>query len=279
MAKDLQDTTVLSNGLRMPWLGFGVWQVQEGVQVEDAVKHAIKTGYRSIDTAAIYQNEEGVGNAIKESGIARDQLFVTTKVWNNNQGYDKTLQAFEESRKKLQLDYFDLYLIHWPGPDSARYLDTWKAMEQLYTDGKVRAIGVCNFHVHHLETLLAHCKIAPMVDQVEFHPLLNQQELLAFCKKNQIQLEAWSPLMQGHLDQPLLTELAQKYQKSPAQIVLRWDLQHGIVTIPKSTTPHRIEENANVFDFELSAEDMARIDGLNENKRFGPNPDVMDRDF
>ena len=279
MTKHIEDCTVLSNGLRMPWLGFGVWQVEEGATVEMAVRHAIQTGYRSIDTAAIYGNEDGVGKAIKESGVAREQLFLTTKVWNSNQGYESTLKAFEESRTKLQTDYFDLYLIHWPGPDSAKYLDTWRAMEKLYADGKVRAIGVCNFHVHHLQTLLENAKVAPMVNQVEFHPLLNQQELLRFCKENRIQLEAWSPLMQGHLDQPLLSELAEKYQKSPAQIVLRWDLQHEIVAIPKSITPHRIEENSQIFDFELAEEDMAKIDQLNENKRFGPNPDEMQRDF
>lgn len=275
MVKSIQDTTVLSNGLQMPWLGFGVWQVKEGEEVEKAVKHAIQTGYRSIDTAAIYGNEEGVGKAIKESGVPRDQLFITTKVWNSNQGFDQTLSAFEESMNKLQLDYLDLYLIHWPGPDQAKYIDTWKALEKLYADGRVRAIGVCNFKIHHLQTLMENAQVVPMVNQVEFHPRLFQQELLSFCKENRIQLEAWSPLMQGNLDLPLLTELAEKYQKSPAQIILRWDLQHEIVTIPKSITPHRIEENANVFDFELSAEDMAKIDALNEDKRYGSDPDVM----
>lgn len=275
MASNIQDSTVLSNGLKMPWLGFGVWQVKEGDEVEKAVKHAIQTGYRSIDTAAIYGNEEGVGKAIKKSGISREQLFITTKVWNSDQGFEQTLKAFEDSKTKLQLDYLDLYLIHWPGPDQAKYIDTWKALEKLYSDGKVRAIGVCNFNIHHLQALMDNSQVTPMINQVEFHPLLNRKELLSFCKENGIQLEAWSPLMQGHLDQPLLTELAQKYQKSAAQIVLRWDLQHEIVTIPKSITPHRIEENANVFDFELSAEDMAKIDELNANKRFGPDPDTF----
>lgn len=279
MVSNLQDCIALSNGVKMPQLGFGVWQVKEGEEVEKAVKHAIQTGYRSIDTAAIYGNEDGVGKAIKASGVSRDQLFITTKVWNSDQGFEHTLKAFDESMTKLQLDYLDLYLIHWPGPDQAKYIDTWKALEKLYADGKVRAIGVCNFKIHHLQALLDNSQVAPMVNQVEFHPLLNQQELLAFCKENRIQLEAWSPLMQGHLDLPLLTELAQKYQKTPAQIILRWDLQHEIVTIPKSITPHRIEENSNVFDFELSPEDMAKMDRLNENKRFGPDPDVFATGF
>lgn len=258
----------------MPWLGLGVWRVSEGNEVESAVKAAIRAGYRSIDTAAIYKNEEGVGKAIKESGVSREELFVTTKVWNADQGYDSTLVAFEESRKKLGLEYIDLYLVHWPV--KGKFKDTWKALEKLYHDGAVRAIGVSNFQIHHLQDVMADCTIKPMVNQVEYHPLLIQRELLAFCKENQIQMEAWSPLMQGNLDQPLLHELSQKYGKSPAQIVLRWDLQNGVVTIPKSITESRIIENADIFDFELSAEDMEKISGLNQNKRFGPDPDNFD---
>lgn len=274
MTTKIADTTTLHNGVKMPWLGLGVWQVSEGNDVENSVKAAIKAGYRSIDTAAIYKNEEGVGKAIKESGVPREELFITTKVWNADQGYETTLAAFEESRKKLGLEYFDLYLIHWPV--KGKYTETWKALEKLYSDGLVRAIGVSNFHVHHLEDILADCKVKPMVNQVEYHPLLTQDELLTFCKKNEIQMEAWSPLMQGNLDLPLLHELAQKYGKSPAQIVLRWDLQNGVVTIPKSITESRIIENSNVFDFELSSDDMERISGLNQNKRFGPDPDNFD---
>lgn len=267
----LNDFTVLHNGVKMPWLGLGVWKVQEGEQVVDVVKAAISSGYRSIDTAAVYGNEDGVGKGIVESGVARDELFITSKVWNADQGYDTTLQAFETSMGKLGLDVLDLYLVHWPV--KGKYKETWRALEQLYKDGRVRAIGVSNFHVHHLQDLLDGAEIVPMVDQVEFHPLLGQPELRAFCKEHHIQLEAWSPLMQGNLDVPLLAELGKKYEKSPAQIILRWDIQHHVVTIPKSITPSRIAENAAIFDFSLSAEDMEKIDGLNQNKRFGPDPD------
>jgi len=270
----LADCTTLHNGVKMPWLGLGVWRVAEGNEVENAVKAAIKAGYRSIDTAAVYGNEEGVGKAIKEAGVPREELFITTKVWNADQGYDSTLQAFETSRKKLGLDYVDLYLVHWPV--KGKYKDTWKALEKLYKDGVVRAIGVSNFQIHHLEDLMADSEVVPMVNQVEYHPLLTQEPLRAFCRDNQIQLEAWSPLMQGHLDLPLLQELAQKYGKTPAQIVLRWDLQNGVVTIPKSVTESRIIENSQVFDFELSADDMGRIAALNQNKRFGADPDNFD---
>ncbi|MEW9667880.1 aldo/keto reductase [Ammoniphilus sp. 3BR4] len=255
----------------MPSLGLGVWKIKDGDEVISSIKHAVQTGYRSIDTAAAYGNEEGVGQAIKECGVPREELFITTKVWNTNQGYDTTLQAFDESMKKLGLEYLDLYLVHWPV--KGKYKETWKSLEKLYKDGRVRAIGVCNFQVHHLKDLMADSEITPMANQVEFHPMLTQKELLTFCNENKIQLEAWSPLMQGNLDLPVLNELSAKYKKTPAQIVLRWDLQHGVVTIPKSVTPHRIEENAGIFDFELSAEDMERIDSLNQNKRFGPDPD------
>ncbi|MBU7314479.1 aldo/keto reductase [Paenibacillus oleatilyticus] len=268
------DTTVLNNGVRMPWLGLGVWKTKEGDEVVQAVQHALEAGYRSIDTAAVYGNEAGVGQAVQASNIPRDQLFITTKVWNADQGYDSTLRAFEESRRKLQLEVIDLYLIHWPGKD--KYKETWKALEKLYKDGLVRAIGVSNFKVHHLEDLLQDSEIVPAVNQVEFHPLLIQQELRTFCKEHKIQLEAWSPLMQGNLDLPLLSELAGKYGKTPAQIILRWDLQHGVVTIPKSIRESRIRENIDVFDFTLSDEDMARLDGLNQDRRFGPDPDYIE---
>ncbi|KEO83831.1 aldo/keto reductase [Tumebacillus flagellatus] len=270
----LQDTTTLNNGVKMPWLGLGVWKVTEEGQVEKAVLSALEAGYRSIDTAAIYGNEEGVGRALRDSGIPRDQIFVTTKVWNSNQGYESTLAAFDESMQKLGLDYLDLYLIHWPV--AGKYKDTWRALEKLYKDGKVRAIGVSNFHVHHLKDLLADAEAVPTVNQVEYHPLLSQEELRAFCREKKIQLEAWSPLMQGNLDHEVITQLAQKYGKSPAQIVLRWDLQNEVVTIPKSVTPARIAENADVFDFELSPDDMAALNGLNEDRRFGPDPDNFD---
>ncbi|SFJ71173.1 aldo/keto reductase [Thermoflavimicrobium dichotomicum] len=275
MAKSIHDTTLLNNGVKMPWLGLGVWKTKEGEEVEQAVKAAIRSGYRSIDTAAAYKNETGVGKAIKESGIPREDIFITTKVWNADQGYDSTLKAFEESRKKLGVEYVDLYLIHWPV--KGKYKDTWKALEKLYKDGLVRAIGVSNFQIHHLEDLLADCEVKPTVNQVEFHPYLTQEELLAFCQEQQIQLEAWSPLMQGHVVQDeTIQALAQKYKKTPAQIVLRWDLQKGVVTIPKSVKEHRIVENAQIFDFELSPEDMEKIDRLNKNHRFGPDPDNFD---
>jgi diketogulonate reductase-like aldo/keto reductase len=267
----LSSTVTLHNGVKMPIFGLGVWKVEDGAEVENAVKYAIKAGYRLIDTAAVYGNEEGVGNAIQDSGLPRENLFITTKVWNGDQGYDSTLRAFEESIKRLKLDYLDLYLIHWPV--KGKYKDTWRAMEKLYEEGRIRAIGVSNFHSHHLDDLIDSAKVVPMVNQVEFHPLLTQEELRAYCKRNKIQFEAWSPLMQGNLDLPVLKQLGEKYGKSPAQIVLRWDIQNEVITIPKSVRESRIIENADIFDFELSEEDMEAINSLNQNKRFGSNPD------
>ncbi|WP_078550459.1 aldo/keto reductase [Litchfieldia alkalitelluris] len=262
----------------MPWIGLGVFKVQDGEEVVNSIKAAIEAGYRSIDTAAIYGNEEGVGRAIAESSVTREELFITTKVWNSNHGYEATLNAFDESMKKLGLDYLDLFLIHWPLPSQDKYVETWKALEKLYKDGRVRAIGVSNFKIHHLEDILANCEIKPMVNQVEYHPRFNQRVLHEFCKKHEIQLEAWSPLMQGGLlEEPILVELAQKYNKSTAQIIIRWDLQTGVVTIPKSTKPHRIVENADVFDFELSQEDMDQIDTLNLDQRMFADPDNFNK--
>lgn len=278
-SKSLLSTTTLNNGVKMPWLGFGVFKVQEGEEVVNSVKTAIEVGYRSIDTAAIYRNEEGVGKAIAESNVPREKLFVTTKVWNGDHGYESTLAAFETSLNKLGLDYLDLYLIHWPVPSKGLYVETWKALEKLYKDGRVRAIGVSNFNVNHLENLLANCEIKPMVNQVEYHPVFNQKELHDFCKKNEIQLEAWSPLMQGSLlNDPVLVEIANKYNKSTAQVILRWDIQTGVVTIPKSIKPHRITENADIFDFELTQEDLQQISTLNQNKRQFGDPEVVGRD-
>jgi diketogulonate reductase-like aldo/keto reductase len=275
---NLKDTTTLHNGVKMPWVGLGVFKVTEGEEVVQSVKAAIKNGYISIDTAAIYKNEEGVGQAIKESGVPREELFITTKLWNADQGYESTLEAFETSMNKLGLEYLDLYLIHWPGKD--KYKETWRAFEKLYKEGRVRAIGVSNFLVHHLEDLMSTAEIKPMVNQVEFHPHLTQKELLAFCEKEGIQLEAWSPLKQGQLlNEPVLEDIAHKYSKSVAQVILRWDLQHGVVTIPKSIKEHRIIENANIFDFELSVEDMEKIDGLNQDSRAGSHPDTMSFGF
>lgn len=279
MVKNLQDTTVLHNGVKMPWFGLGVFKVEEGQELVNAVKSAIKNGYRSIDTAAIYGNEEGVGKGIqeglKETGISREELFVTSKVWNSDLGYESTIAAFETSLAKLGLEYLDLYLIHWPV--EGKYKDAWKALETLYKEGRVKAIGVSNFQIHHLEDLMKEAEIKPIINQVEYHPRLTQKELHAFCKENGIQLEAWSPLMQGQLlENETLQEIATKYNKSVAQIILRWDLQNGVVTIPKSTKEHRIIENANVFDFALTSDDMATIDGLNQNHRVGPDPDNFD---
>jgi diketogulonate reductase-like aldo/keto reductase len=272
MAQHISDATVLANGVNMPWLGLGVYKAKEGEEVEQAVKAALRIGYRSIDTAAFYGNEEGVGRAVRESGIPREEIFITTKVWNSDQGYERTLAAFEASLQRLGMEYVDLYLIHWPV--KGKYKETWRALETLYKEGKARAIGVSKFQVHHLEDLMADAEIKPMVNQVEFHPFLTQEKLRDFCRREGIQLEAWSPLMRGEVvNVPEIVELAEKYGKTPAQIVLRWDLQHGVVTIPKSVREARIRENADLFDFELSAEDMAKLDALNRNHRFGPDPD------
>ncbi|MEB2627684.1 aldo/keto reductase [Peribacillus frigoritolerans] len=279
MVKNLQDTTTLHNGVKMPWFGLGVFKVEEGPELVNAVKVAIKHGYRSIDTAAIYENEEGVGQGIreglKEAGISREDLFVTSKVWNADLGYESTIAAYEKSLQKLGLEYLDLYLIHWPV--EGKYKEAWRALETLYKEGKVKAIGVSNFQIHHLKDLMEDAEVKPMVNQVECHPRLTQKEVQAFCKEQGIQLEAWSPLMQGELlDNDVLQAIATKHGKSVAQVILRWDLQNGIVTIPKSTKEHRIVENSSVFDFELTEEEMNQIDGLNQNHRVGPDPDNFD---
>ena len=279
MVINLQDTTILHNGVKMPWFGLGVFKVEEGPELVNAVKTAITHGYRSIDTAAIYANEEGVGKGIEEglkaAGISREELFVTSKVWNSDLGYESTIAAYERSLQKLGLDYLDLYLIHWPV--EGEYKEAWRALETLYKEGKVKAIGVSNFQIHHLEDLFKDAEVKPMVNQVERHPRLTQKELQAFCQKNDIQLEAWSPLMQGELlSNEVIKEIADKHNKSVAQTILRWDLQQGVVVIPKSTKEHRIVENADIFDFELTEEEMQIIDGLNQDYRVGPDPDNFD---
>ena len=272
MISSIQDSTVLNNGIEMPWLGFGVFKISDGEEVEGAVGHALKAGYRSIDTAAIYGNEVGVGKAIKESGIPRQDIFLTTKVWNGDQRQGRTLEAVEDSLGRLGTDYVDLYLVHWPV--KGHYKDTWRVMEQIYQDGRARAVGVSNFLVHHLEDLLGNCNVVPAVNQVEFHPYLVQPNLLKFCQEHQIQVEAWSPLMKGQVaTEPTIQALAEKYHKTPAQVVLRWDLQHGVVSIPKSSNPDRIVENSQVFDFELSEADMEALDRLDRGERTGPDPD------
>ncbi len=271
MIGSIKDFAVLNNGLRMPWLGLGVYQAEDGPEVENAVKYALEVGYRSIDTASVYGNEIGVGKAIRESGIPREEIFVTTKVWNEDQRQKRTLAAFEESLERLGLDYVDLYLVHWPV--KGFYKETWKVMEKILASGRAKAIGVSNFLVNSLEDILADCKVVPAVNQMECHPYLLQPELLSFCKSNDIRMEAWSPLMQGNIvSVSLLKVLATKYKKTPAQITLRWNLQQGIVTIPKSVTPSRIKENSEIFDFEISAHDMLALDALDKGKRFGPDP-------
>ena len=277
--ENLQSIKTLHNGVEMPLLGLGVFRVEDGQELIDAVKIAIKHGYRSIDTAAIYGNEVGVGKGIRkgmeDENIAREDLFITSKVWNSELGYEETIAAYEESLTKLGLEYLDLYLIHWPV--EGKYKAAWKALETLYKEGRVKAIGVSNFQIHHLEELMKDAEINPMINQVEYHPRLTQKELHNFCREHQIQLEAWSPLMAGQLlDNEELQEIASKYGKSVAQIIVRWDLQNNVITIPKSTKEQRIIENANVFDFKLTKEDMKQIDLLNKNHRVGPDPDNFD---
>ncbi|HEY9843260.1 MAG: aldo/keto reductase [Candidatus Sericytochromatia bacterium] len=256
-------TFTLSNQLAMPSLGLGVYQSPPGEVTRAAVLASLDAGYRLIDTAALYGNEEDVGAALKAAGLPREEVFVTTKLWNEDHGDKQALQACERSLQQLGLDYLDLYLIHWPvhGLRSA----SWKALEALYREGRVRAIGVSNYTVRHLRELLAACEIAPMVNQVEFHPFLYQRELLEFCRGHQIQLQAYSPLTRGQrLDDPRVLSIAQHHGKSPAQILIRWCLQHEVGCLPKSVHPQRISENADVFDFELSPAEMAGLDACNE---------------
>jgi len=262
----------LNNGITMPQLGLGVFTMQDGKEVREAMEIAFDEGYRSIDTATVYGNEKGVGQAIKESKIPREEIFLTTKVWNNDQGYDSTPGAFQKSLDRLGVDYLDLYLIHWPV--NGKYTDTWKALEKLHHDGLIRSIGVSNFQVHHLETLFKSAEIIPVVNQVEQHPYLVQKELRDFCARHDIKIEAWSPLGRGAvLGDQTLVRLGQKYGKTSAQVTLRWQIQHDIITIPKSSKPKRIKENISIFDFNLEPGDMDIIDGLNRNQRIGPDPD------
>ncbi|MEV6593746.1 aldo/keto reductase [Streptomyces acidicola] len=267
----------LNNGVEMPQLGYGVWQVPDD-EAERAVGTALEAGYRSIDTAAIYGNEEGTGKAIAASGIPREELFVTTKLWNSEQGYDSTLRAFDVSLEKLGLEFVDLYLIHWPLPAKGTFVETYKAFEKLHADGRVRAIGVSNFLPEHLEQLLDATSVVPAINQIELHPHLQQQAAREYHAERGIATEAWSPLGQGKglLEVPAIVAIAQKHDRTPAQIVLRWHLQIGNVVIPKSVTPSRIKENIEVFDFSLDAEDMAAIGALNEDRRIGPDPATFD---
>lgn len=269
---DINGSFTLSNGVEMPYLGLGVFKVQDGKQVLESVQYALEAGYRHIDTAAIYQNERGVGKAIRNSGIPREKIFLTSKVWNSDQGYESTLQAYDLSLKKLETDYLDLYLIHWPV--RGKYKETWRALEKIYSEGRVKAIGVSNFLKHHLQDLLPEVNVVPMVDQVEFHPYLLQKELFEFCLEHQIQYEAWSPIMRGKVvELEILKKMAKKYQRTEVQITLRWDLQKGVITIPKSIQKERIISNAQLFDFEISFDDMKQIDGMDCTVRYGADPD------
>ncbi|MFK0136291.1 aldo/keto reductase [Streptomyces murinus] len=268
---------ILNNGVEMPQVGFGVWQVPDD-EAERAVGTALEAGYRSIDTAAAYGNEEGTGRAIAACGLPREDIFVTTKLWNSDQGYDATLRAFDTSLGKLGLDHLDLYLIHWPLPARDTYVDTYKALEKLYADGRVRAIGVSNFLPEHLRRLAEETSVIPAVNQIELHPHLQQHAAREYHAEQGIRTEAWSPLGQGKglLEVPAIVAIAQKHNRTPAQVVLRWHVQQGTIVIPKSVTPSRIKENIEVFDFSLDAEDLAAIGALNEDRRIGPDPATFD---
>jgi len=271
-------TVLLNNKVEMPQLGFGVFLVPPD-EVVEPVRSALDAGYRLIDTATLYGNEEGVGRAIRESGVPRDELFITTKVWNTDQGYDSTLRAFDHSQSLLGIDVVDLYLIHWPAPKRDRYVETWKALERLYDDGRVRAIGVSNFTVAHLSRLLDETDVVPAVNQIELHPGFPQNELRDFQDEHDIVTESWSPLGRGHglLDQPSVAAIAARHGRTPAQVVLRWHLQLGLVVIPKSVRAERIRENFAVFDFSLDAAEMDTLSALTEPARIGPDPDEMNR--
>lgn len=263
---------VLNNGVRMPQLGFGVFQIPDA-ETTEAVAAALAAGYRSIDTAAIYGNEAGTGRAIAESGIAREELFITSKLWIDDLGYEPALAAFDASLDRLGLDYLDLYLIHWPAPASDRYADSWLALEKLLADGRVRAIGVSNFEPGHLQRLIDLGGTVPAVNQVELHPALQQHAVTVFNAAQGIATEAWSPLAQGALlADPAITEIAARHGRTPAQVILRWHLQQGRIVIPKSVTPARIRENLEVFGFELSAGELAAVNALERNGRTGPHP-------
>lgn len=272
-----QDQLTLNNGVVIPQIGFGTWKIPDGEPVITAVKNALDVGYRLIDTAMIYNNEIGVGEGIRLSGLPREEIFLTTKLWNEDQGYDTTIKAFDESLKRLGVDYVDLYLMHWPIPN--KRTESWRALQEIYTSGRARSIGVSNFLVRHLEDLLENTEIVPVINQVEFHPFLfdQQKEILDFCKQKGIVLEAYSPLAHANkLEDPVITEIAKTYSKTNAQILLRWAVQKGTVVIPKSTNPQRMKQNIAIFDFELNKADVQNIDSLGQNLRTCGDPNLMD---
>ncbi len=268
---DINGTLTLNNGMEMPYLGLGTWKSAEGAEVKESVKSALKIGYKLIDTATLYQNEKGIGEALKESGIKREDIFITSKVWNDDLGFGSTLKAYDKSCKLLGTDYLDLYLIHWPV--KGKYIESWKALEKIYKEGRVKAIGISNFLKPHLDKLLEVAEIVPAVNQMEFHPYIIQQDLISFCREKGIVYQAWGPLIFGKaFEEPILKEIGEKYNKNEAQVVLRWDLQKGVLTIPKSVKYDRIKSNSEIFDFELSNEDMIKIDSLDRNERLGYDP-------
>ncbi|MEI0531410.1 aldo/keto reductase [Brachyspira pilosicoli] len=282
MFSNLNNTFTLNNNYKIPCIGFGTWQTPDGETAVNSVKEAIKLGYKHIDTAAVYGNEKSIGKAIKESGIDRKESFITSKVWNKDRGYNTTLKAFEKTLNDLELDYLDLYLIHWPASENQFKnwdninLETWKAMTELYKKGKIKSIGVSNFMPHHLKSLMQ-TEIKPMVNQIEFHVGFMQEETLKYCRDNNILVEAWSPLGTGKmLDNDLLKEIAGKYKKSTAQLCIRWCLQNNTLPLPKSITASRIKENSEVFDFNISEEDMNTINNIEYFAGSGLNPDKID---
>jgi methylglyoxal/glyoxal reductase len=268
---DINGTVTLNNGVEMPYFGLGTWKSTDGAEVKNSVRFALNAGYKLIDTAMLYRNEKGIGEAIRESGVKREDVFITSKVWNDDQGFDSTLRAYNNSLNLLDTDYLDLYLIHWPV--TGKYIETWKALEQIYKEGRVRAIGISNFLPVHLDKLLPEAEIIPAINQMEFHPYIIQQPLIDQCRTVGINYQAWSPIMLGKVFEiPLFKEIGSKYGKNEAQVVLRWDLQRGVLTIPKSVKEERVISNANIFDFELSVDEMARINALDCNTRFGYDP-------
>lgn len=270
---DINTTKKLNNGIEIPMFGLGVFRSKDGSETANAVRWAIEAGYTHIDTAKIYANEASVGQGVRDSGVAREKLFVTTKLWNDDMRANRQLQAIDDSLKALAMDYIDMYLIHWPVEN---YVESWAAIEKILASGKARSIGVSNFQPHHLDTLLKQAATKPVVNQIEMHPYLSQETLRQYCEAKGIAVQAWSPLGgQGGnvLADAKIAEIAAKHGKTPAQVVIRWDLQHGVITIPKSVHKERISENADVFDFELSSAEMSAIDSLNKNTRVGPDPD------